>query len=104
MTSGVITVVAVETAACFFYDVAQSGTCMYEPKLQCPLSVPANSLIYLPLSSGYREQDTQKHRHLSTRLHGVIIQKLRIFSSFVVFALTVDILSNVGTPLLRDAL
>jgi hypothetical protein len=102
VTSGVITAVAVETAA-GFCDIVRSGNSMYGQKLQSSLSVLANTLIYLPLSSGYREQDTQKHRHISTRPHGVIIQTLGIFSSFEVFALTVDIPSNVEIPLLRDA-
>lgn len=102
MTSGVITAVVVETAACFC-DVVQFGTCMYGLKLQSSLSVHANALIYLHPSSGYREQDTQKHRRISTRLHGVIIQTLGVFSSFEVFTLNLDILSNVEILLLRGA-
>ena len=74
----------------------QSGTCMYGLKLQSSLSVHANTLFYLPLSGGYREQDTQTHRHISTRLlHGVILQTLGILSSFEFFALNLDIPSNV---------
>jgi hypothetical protein len=76
---------------------------MYGLKLQSSLSVHTNTLIYLPLASGYGEQDAQKHRHISTRLHGVIIQTFGIFSSFEAFALNLDISSNVEIPLLRDA-
>jgi hypothetical protein len=65
---------------------------MYGLKVQSSLPVLANTLVYVPPSSGYREQDNQKYRHISTRLHGVIIQTLGIFSSFEVFTLNLDIL------------
>jgi hypothetical protein len=80
-----VTTAAVEIAACFF--VTPCGLVLVCRGWSCRVHNLCMRILWFiflyPVDTESRI--LRKHRHISTRLHGIIIQTLGIFSSFEVF-------------------